>query len=71
MPASKREDFNSFYQEYRDAPKTELAKQVKEREFNKLMKSGRTNLIVDWSKLLYGALSIAFFVKGVLLFGRE
>lgn len=71
MPTSKREDFNSFYQEYKDAPKTELAKQAKEREFTKLMKSGRTNLIVDWSRLLYGVLGIAFFVKGVILLGRE
>jgi hypothetical protein len=35
-----------------------------------MMKEGKVSLIIDWNKVLYGAFSLAFLLKGVALLNR-
>jgi len=70
MQHKAENDFSSFYNKFRNVPKQEVAQAVREKDFKELMRRGRTSLIIDWSKILYGALGVAFILKGIKLLYR-
>jgi hypothetical protein len=63
--------FPEFYEQNRNLPKAQIERKNRERHFQKIMREGRTSIIIDWSKILHGLLAIAFVVKGILLFNHK
>jgi hypothetical protein len=70
MQHKSKDDFGSFYSTYKNVPKQEVAHAVREKKFKELMRNGTTSLIIDWSKIIYGALGVAFVIKGIRLLYR-
>lgn len=71
MNGDNNQDFKSFYNQNRDTVKVKLEQAIREKQFKEMMKEGRTSIIVDWGKVIYGTFSLLFALKGFSLLYRE
>lgn len=65
--ARKSTNFKSFYSENREA----VWEEERDKKFKELMRAGKSSMIVDWNKMIYGAFGLAFLAKGLRLLYRE